>query len=473
MSTPQQYDAIIIGSGQAGTPLSTALAAAGMHTALIERKHVGGTCINEGCTPTKTMVASGRVAYLARRAADYGVHTGASDISIDLGKVRQRKRDIVDKFRNGSQARIEKAANLELIFGDASFAGSSTGPMTIEVRSNDGAQRVLSAKYIFINAGTRATRPKLDGLDDVPTLDNVSIMELDAVPEHLLILGGGYIGVEFGQLFRRFGSRVTIIQLRGQLLAGEDPDVAEEVAKIFQQDGIEVLLNAKVIRVRQADKSIRLEVEQQGHATTLTLAGSHLLAATGRVPNSDTLNLAAAGIQTDERGFIKVNDRLETTASGVYALGDIKGGPAFTHISYDDFRIIRANLLEKKNASTNNRLVPYTVFIDPQLGRVGLTETEARAQQRNIRVAKLPITSVARALETDETRGFIKAVVDAETKQILGAAVLGIEGGEIMSAIEIAMMGKLPYTALRDGVFAHPTLAESLNNLFTAMDSGK
>src|SRR6266478_739153 len=410
MTTPQQYDAIIIGSGQAGTPLSTALAAAGMHTALIERKHVGGTCINEGCTPTKTMVASGRVAYLARRAADYGVHTGA--ISIDLGKVRQRKRDIVDKFRNGSQARIEKAANLELIFGEAKFGDSSTGARTIEVRSNDSAQRSLSAKYIFINAGTRAARPKLDGLDDVPTLDNVSIMELDTVPEHLLILGGGYIGLEFGQLFRRFGSRVTIIQLGGQLLAGEDPDVAEEVAKIFQQDGIEVLLNAKAIRVRKADGGIRLEVQQQGQATTLTLTGAHLLLATGRVPNSDTLNLAAVGIQTDDRGFIKVNDRLETTASGVYALGDIKGGPAFTHISSDDFRIIRANLLEKKNASTSNRLVPYTVFIDPQLGRVGLTETEARAQKRNIRVAKLSMTAVARALETDETRGFIKAIVD-------------------------------------------------------------
>jgi pyruvate/2-oxoglutarate dehydrogenase complex dihydrolipoamide dehydrogenase (E3) component len=471
MTTARQYDAIIIGSGQAGTPLSTALAAAGMHTALIERKHVGGTCINEGCTPTKTMVASGRVAYLARRAADYGVHTGP--ISIDLEKVRQRKRDIVDKFRNGSQARIEKTANLELIFGEARFTDSSTGPRTIGVRSNDGAESSLSAKYIFINAGTRASRPKLDGLDDVPFLDNVSVMELDAVPEHLLILGGGYIGLEFGQLFRRFGSRVTIVQLRGQLLAGEDPDVAEEVAKILHQDGIEVLLNAKAIRVRQADGSIRLEVGQQGHATALTLAGSHLLVATGRVPNSDTLNHAAAGIQADDRGFINVNDRLETTASGVYALGDIKGGPAFTHISYDDFRIIRANLLGKKDASTRNRLVPYTVFIDPQLGRVGLTETEARAQKRNIRVAKLPMISVARALETDETRGFIKAIVDSDTNQILGAAVLGIEGGEIMAAIEIAMMGKLPYTALRDGVFAHPTLAESLNNLFTAMDSGK
>jgi len=465
MTTPQQYDAIIIGSGQAGTPLSTTLAAAGMHTALIERKHVGGTCVNEGCTPTKTMVASGRVAYLARRAADYGVHTGP--ISVDLQKVRQRKRNIVDSFRNGSQSRIEQTANVELIFGEARFAG----PKTVEVRLSDGSLRVLSGNYFFINAGTRAGRPKLDGLDEVPCLDNVSIMELDTLPDHLLILGGGYIGLEFGQLFRRFGSRVTIIQSAGQLLTQEDPDIAEEVATILRQDGVEVLLNASATRVRQEDGSIRLEVEQQGGSTTLI--GSHLLVATGRTPNSDTLNLAAAGIQTDDRGFIKVNDRLETTASGIYALGDIKGGPAFTHISYDDFRIIRSNLLEKKNASIKDRLVPYALFIDPQLGRVGLTETEARARKRNIRVARLPMTSVARALEVDETRGFMKAVVDGETNQILGAAVLGIEGGEVMSTLEVAMMGKLPYTALRDGVFAHPTLAESLNNLFTAMDSVK
>ncbi|PYX09197.1 MAG: FAD-containing oxidoreductase [Acidobacteria bacterium] len=470
MTSSQQYDAIVIGSGQAGTPLSTALAQAGMRTALIEREHVGGTCINEGCTPTKTMVASGRVAYLARRAADYGVHTGP--INIDLQRVRQRKRDIVNSFRNGSQSRIEKAANLELIFGSASF----TGPELVEVRSKDGRQRVVSAKYVFINAGTRASRPKLAGLDEIPFLDNASIMELDTVPDHLLVLGGGYIGLEFGQLFRRFGSRVTIIQSAGQLLTGEDPDIADEVAKILRQDGVEILLKAKATRVSRSDGSIRLEVQEQGNSTTL--AGSHLLIATGRVPNSDTLNLPAAGIQMNDRGFIQVNDRLETTVDGVYALGDIKGGPAFTHISYDDFRIIRANLLEnkatgKKPASIANRLVPYTLFIDPQLGRVGLTETEARTQNRHIRVAKLPMTSVARAREVDETRGFMKVVVDGENNQILGAAILGIEGGEVMAALEIAMMGKLSYTALRDGVFAHPTLAESLNNLFMAMDSSK
>jgi pyruvate/2-oxoglutarate dehydrogenase complex dihydrolipoamide dehydrogenase (E3) component len=462
MTTRQQYDAIVIGAGQAGTPLSRALAEAGMHTALIERKHVGGTCINEGCTPTKTMVASGRVAYLARRAADYGVQTGP--ISVDLQKVRERKRNIVDSFRNGSQARLEKTANLGLIFGEASFSG----PRVVDVRRNDGSQITLSAKYVFINAGTRASRPNLKGLDTVAALDNISIMELDALPDHLLILGGGYIGLEFGQLFRRFGSRVTIVQSASQLLTREDADIAEEVTNILRQDGVEVVLNARATRVSQSGSNVRLEIEAQK-----TLTGSHLLVATGRVPNSDTLNLGAAGIETDDHGFIKVNDRLETSAEGIFALGDIKGGPAFTHISYDDFRIVRSNLIEKKSASTKDRQVPYTVFIDPQLGRVGLSETEARAQDHKIRVAKLPMKSVARALEVDETRGFMKAIVDADSNQILGAAILGIEGGEVMSAVEIAMMGKLPYTALRDGTFAHPTLTESLNNLFMAMDSGR
>ncbi len=463
MTTPQQFDAIVIGTGQPGKPLCTALAEAGIRTAIIERKDVGGTCVNEGCTPTKTMVASARVAYLARRGADYGVDTG--DIRIHMERVRQRKRDIVKSFREAGQARIEQTANVELIFGEASF----TGAKSLLVREKDGGQRTLTSEKIFINAGARPSVPALDGLKSIPFLDSTSIMELGAVPEHLLVLGGGYVGLEFGQMFRRFGSRVTIVQSGGQLLTREDLDIAEEVARILQQDGVEVLLHANANRVSQADGRIRLEVQQHGRSTAI--AGSHLLVATGRVPNSDTLNLAAAGVQTDARGFIKVNGRLETTANGVYALGDIKGGPAFTHISYDDFRIIRTNLIEKGSATTDGRLVPYTVFIDPQLGRIGVTETEARAQKRNIRVAKLPMTSVARALEVDETRGFMKAIVDGETNQILGGAVLGIEGGEVMSALEIAMMGKLPYTALRDGVFAHPTLAESLNNLFMAMDN--
>ena len=457
MSTAEGYDAIVVGSGQGGTPLSRALAEAGMRTALVERVHVGGTCINEGCTPTKTMVASARVAYLARRGADYGVKTGP--VSVDLKRVRQRKQAIVDSFRNANQAAIEKTANLELIFGTASF----TGARTLVVRGKNG-ERSLSGERIFINAGTRAAVPRVEGLDAVPFLDNASIMELESVPEHLLVLGGGYIGLEFGQMFRRFGSRVTIVQSGKQLLAREDADVAEEVAKILQEDGIEVLLNTKTERVSSAGGRIRLEV-REGSAGR-AMEGSHLLVAIGRRPNSDTLNLQAAGIETDAKGFIRTNPRLETNVDGVFALGDIKGGPAFTHISYDDFRILRANVIEKKNVTIEGRLVPYTCFIDPQLGHVGLNEEEAREQGRKVRVAKMPMNHVARAVEMDESRGFMKAIVDADTDEIVGATVLGIEGGEVMAVFEMAILGKVKFTALRDGIFAHPTLAEGLNNLF-------
>jgi len=456
----EKYDAIVIGSGQGGTPLSRTLAEAGMRTALVERTHVGGTCINEGCTPTKTMVASARVAYLARRAADYGVRTG--NIEIDLKRVRQRKRDIVNTFRNGSQARLERTPNLDLIFGTASF----TGPKEIAVQVKDGGgTRTLTADRVIINAGTRAAIPKLPGLDTVPYLDNASIMELDAVPEHLLILGGGYIGLEFSQIFRRFGSQVTIVQSAKQLLAREDADVADAVAEILREDGIEVLLSARAEKINSDNGRLRLEITAGGQARVLE--GSHLLVAIGRTPNSDRLNLSAAGIEADTKGFIKTNPRLETNVAGVYAIGDIKGGPAFTHISYDDFRILRANIVEKKNETIEGRLVPYTCFIDPQLAHVGLNEEEARRQNRQVRVAKMPMNHVARALEMDESRGFLKAIVDANTNEILGATVLGIEGGEIMAVFEVAIMGKLPYTALQNGIFAHPTLAEGLNNLFS------
>ena len=458
-----KYDAIIIGAGQAGGPLSTALAQVGHKTAIIERVHVGGTCINEGCTPTKTMVASARVAYLARRAADYGVQTGP--VSVDMTVVRKRKRDIVDSFRNGSQQRIVSAEGVDLLMGEARFLE----PNVVEVRLNTGEIRTLTASTIFINAGARPSIPPIDGIENVPTLDSTSIMELGSVPEHLLVFGGSYIALEFGQMFRRFGSRVTIIQRSAHLLSREDTDIADEVANILREDGIEILLETSALHVAQnSNGSIEMAVRTTGGERTLT--GSHLLVATGRIPNTDWLNLGAAGIQTDKRGFIQVNERLETNVPGVYALGDIKGGPAFTHISYDDFRIIRTNLLEHGNASIHDRLVPYTVFIDPQLGRIGLSESEARASGRAIRVAKMPMNYVARALEVDESRGFMKAVVDGESGQILGCAILGIEGGEIMAMLQMAMMGKLPYTVLRDAVFAHPTLAESFNNLFTMLD---
>ena len=364
----------------------------------------------------------------------------------------------------GSEKGLERTKGLELVRGEARFQGHNA----VEVTTPEGETRILSADKIFINTGTRPAIPPSINNSDVAVLDNASIMELEKIPEHLLVLGGGYIGLEFGQMFRRFGSEVTIIQRGAQLLGREDPDVAGEIAKILRDEGIEVLLDTEAISVsRAADGQIELVARTPDGE--LIKSGSHLLAAAGRVPNTDRLNLEAAGIEADSRGFVRVNERLESSVDGVYALGDVKGGPAFTHIAYDDYRIVETNLLNGGAATTEGRLVPYVVFIDPQLGRVGLTETEARGQGRNIRVAKLPMTHVARAIEMDETRGFMKAIVDADTDRILGCSILGIEGGEVMSVLQMAMMGGVAYAAIRDGVFAHPTLAESLNNLFMSM----
>ena len=463
MAQPQHYDAVIIGSGQGGNPLAGALAGAGRKTAVIEREHVGGTCINEGCTPTKTMVASAKVAYLDRRSSDYGVRNGP--VNVDMAEVRRRKRDIVDSFRGGSEQRLEDAENLDLIRGEAHF----TGPRELEVRLDDGDTVRLSAENVFINVGARPGGVPVDGIDTVGALNSTTVMELDEVPDHLLVLGGGYVGLEFAQMFRRFGSEVTVVQRGPQLLAREDADVAEAVADVLDEDGIEVLLETEAQSARQ-DEGGGIQLTVSGPDGGRTLSGSHLLVAAGRPPNTDLLNLEEAGIETDKRGFIKVDDRLETNVPGVYALGDVKGGPAFTHVSYDDFRVIQANLLDGGNATISDRLIPYTVFIDPQLGRVGLSESEARDQGRDVRVGTMPMNYVTRALEMDESRGMMKVVVDAGTGRILGCAVLGIEGGEIMAMIQIAIMGGLSYTALRDGMFAHPTLAESLNTLFASVD---
>ena len=456
----EHYDAVMIGAGQGGIPLARALAGAGRKTAIIEREHVGGTCINEGCTPTKAMVASAKVAYLDRRSADYGVQNG--QVSVDMLGVRQRKRDIVNSFRGSGEKRIENTENLDLLRGEAHF----TGPKALEVDLAEPGSGTLeiTADEIFLNTGARPGSVPVEGLDQVPALNSTSIMELDEVPEHLLVLGGGYVGLEFAQMFRRFGSEVTVVQRGKQLLSREDADVAEAVAEIMREDGIEVLLETKTRRVEQSAGKVHLTASAPDGERRLT--GSHLLVAAGRPPNTDLLDLEAAGVEADERGFVRVNGKLETNVEGIWAMGDVKGGPAFTHISYDDFRIIKTNLLDGGDVTIADRLVPYTVFIDPQLGRIGLSEQEARDQGRNVRVAKMPMSYVTRALEVDEARGFMKAVVDADTDQILGCAILGIEGGEIMAMIQIAMMGNLPYTALRDAVFAHPTLAESLNTLF-------
>ncbi len=465
MATREEYDAIVIGASKSAVFLSPALVQAGWRTALIEREYLGGVCVNVGCTPTKTMIASARVAQFARRAAEYGVHTGP--VTVDLAAVRQRKRDLVSLVSAFPAGMIEQTEGLDLVMGEASFIDSKS----VEVRLNDGGVRQLGADRIFINTGARPSKPPIPGLDSVPTLDSTSIMELDTLPEHLLVLGGGYVGLEFGQMFRRFGSQVTIVQRRRQLLPREDPDVSEDVANILREDGLEVLLDADCTKVEEtADGDVQLTLKTpQGEQL---LVGSHLLVATGRVPNTEGLNLEAAGIRTDDRGLIEVNERLETNVSGIHAFGDVTPGPAHTHRAFDDIRLLRTNLIMGGDRTTAGRIVPYTVFIDPQLGRIGLTETEARAQGRNIRVAKVPMDYPlpTRARELGETRGFMKAVIDADTSQILGAAILAVEGGEMMAVLQVAMMGKLPYTAIRDGIFTHPTLAEMLSDLFFFLD---
>ncbi|HLQ02953.1 MAG TPA: mercuric reductase [Burkholderiales bacterium] len=456
------YDAVIIGTGQSGKPLALALARAGWKIAVIEREHVGGTCINVGCTPTKTMVASGRVAYLARRAKDYGVNAGR--VTVDMRRVYERKRGMVESFRNYGQKSLERTANLELIFGEARFRDAKR----VAVALKGGGTRELEGKRVVINTGGRPAVPPIPGLDRVPFLDSTGIMELTELPEHLVVLGGGYVGLEFCQMFRRFGSRVTVVNRDPRLIQREDPDVSAEVEKILKEDGIEVLNSAEVMRVEKSGAGVRALLKT-GEAAK-EISGSHLMLALGRVPNSDRLNLDAAGVQTDKIGYIQVNSKLETGVPGIYAIGDVKGGPAFTHISYDDFRILRENWLAGGSATIDGRMVPNCMFIDPQLATVGLNETEAQRRSLDYRVAKLPMTGVARALETSETRGFMKAIVDAKTQQILGCTILGVEGGEIMSMLQIAMMGKLPYAAIREAIFAHPTLAESLNNLFMTLD---
>ena len=459
--TNTHYQAIVVGSGQGGTPLAMALAGRGVKTALVESRNVAGTCVNYGGTPTKTMVASARAAHVVSRAGEYGV--GVTPGPVDMTTVRRRKREIVASFRGGSEKAIEASENLTLIRGEASF----TGPKALRVALNAAGEQDITGDRIFINTGTRANVPPIPGIDSVSYLTNESIMELDTVPEHLIVIGGGYIGLEFGQMFRRFGSKVTILQRSGQLLPREDEDIAAEVTSILEDEGVDILTGAQTGGVTMKEGAT-IEVSAAIKGKERTISGTHLLVAAGRKPNTDMLNLEAAGIDTDKRGSIVVNDRLETSSPDVWAIGDVKGGPAFTHISYDDFRVVDRNLNGDGKGSIADRLIPYTVFIDPQLGRVGMSEKEAKEAGYKVRVAAIPMTWVARALETDESRGLMKAVVDAKSDKILGFAMLGMQGGEIAGALQIAMNAGLPYTVLRDGSFAHPTLMESLNNLFVS-----
>ena len=468
------------------------------------------------------MITSGRIAHLARRATDYGVwnvpsqnleqghkvyHSQAEGgwekihQVVDMQKVRQRKRDIVNNFRNGSESKVANLENLEVIRGDASFKDANS--LTVKM-TEDGEEIVVQAETFFVNVGERPSRPKLPGLDSLDpsrVLDSTSIMELGEVPHHLIVLGGGYIGMEFGQLFRRLGSRVTVIQKAKRLVPREDPEIASAVQEIMTDEGMTILLNTEVANMKPDPegkferKIIVFHTNEKGRdvsypfatlsvffvqnqyltSSQVAINGSHLLLATGRVPNTDTLNLEAAGVQTDARGSIKVNSKLQTNVPSIYALGDVHGGPAFTHISFDDFRILRANFVDPSSSvpqTTEGRQVPYVMYIDPQLGHVGLHEHEAREKfpEAKIQTASMPMSYVARGLETDETRGLMKAVVNADSGQILGFTCLGVEGGEIMSLVQTAMMGNMKYTMLQNAVYAHPTWAESLNNIWNYLE---
>src|SRR6266478_6195011 len=442
-----KYDAIIVGSGQAGNPFVYRLADLGWSVALIEKKYLGGTCINVGCTPTKTMVHRAQVAHYARNAARWGVN--ALNVSVDLAKIVAQKDEVVLSFRSNQQKQVDKRANLRLHRGHARFVG----PHQLQVGAD-----LLESENIFINTGGRPSAPAIPGLDTVSYLTNESAMQLTTLPEHLLILGGGYIGMEFGQMFCRYGSRVTVFHTGKQIVSREDPETAAELQRALEAEGIQFLLNTRTTRVENKGGAVTLSFESL--AGSSSAAGSHLLVATGRRPNTDDLGLDKAGVETDQSGYIKVNGRLETNVPGVWALGDCKGGPAFTHISYNDFQIVYGNLAEGKYLTTENRTVPYCVFTDPQLGGVGMTEKEARAKSYRLKIGKCPMTRVARAIERGETAGLMKLVVDASNDHILGASILASEGGELVQILGTLMLANQPYTLLKGAVYIHPTLAE-------------
>jgi pyruvate/2-oxoglutarate dehydrogenase complex dihydrolipoamide dehydrogenase (E3) component len=454
----EHYDAIIIGGGQAGNPLSQQLAGRGWKVALIEREHLGGSCINYGCTPTKAMVASARTAHHARRAGDYGVRVDR--VRVDMAAVVQRKDAILLPMRTGLKKRAEENENITLIYGEAAFSA----PHRVVVNG-----RELESNTIFINTGTRAKVIPLDGIETVPYLTNRTILELDQVPEHLLVLGGSYVGLEFGQMFRRFGSQVTILEVNDRIASKEDPDISHALQEALEAEAVRFILGAEASRVEQAPGGqIRLSYRFSAGQDEAVVTGSHLLLAAGRTPNTEALQLDRAGIHHDD-GWIEVDDTLATNIPGVYALGDVKGGPMFTHLSYNDYQIVYHNLFHEDKMTWRDRIVPYALYTDPELGRVGLTEGQARQQGIPIRVGTVKMDQVARAIERGETRGLMKVVIDARTEQIIGAAVLSAEGGEIVQMLMALMLAKAPWTVFKETVFIHPTLVEGLYSLMEAV----
>ncbi len=446
------FDAIIIGTGQAGPSLAARLTAAGMKTAIVERKLFGGTCVNVGCIPTKALVASAHAAYIARRGADFGV--AIDGVRVDMKAVKARKDAIVKQSRDGVTKWLDNMRNLTVYRGQARFEG----PHAIAVNGER-----LEAEKIFINVGGRAFVPDLPGIREVEYLTNSTMMEVDFLPEHLIVVGGSYIGLEFAQMYRRFGSRVTVVEMGPRLVGREDEDVSDEVRGILEREGIEIRLNAKCINVARRGEQIVVGAECTSGAPEVV--GSHLLLAVGRVPNTDDLGLDKAGIATDARGYIQVDDQLRTNVSGVWALGDVNGRGAFTHTAYNDFEIVAANLLDDDPRRVGDRITAYALFIDPPLGRAGMTEREVRASGRKALVGKMPMTRVGRARERSETQGFMKVLVDAETKRILGAALLGIDGDEIVHSLLDVMYADAPYTVIRRAMHIHPTVTELIQTL--------
>jgi len=447
------YDAIIIGGGQSGPFLAVRLAEAGQRVALIERGSMGGTCVNNGCIPTKTMVASARAAHVARTAAKYGVTTGP--VSVDYGVVKARRDEIVAGSVKGLVDWLDATKGVTTIAGEARF----TGPHEVEVNGER-----LNARQIFINAGGRPVVPDWPGLEDVPFLTNVSLMDLAELPRHLVIVGGSYIALEFAQMFRRFGSEVTVLEHGVRLISREDPDVSEAVQEILEAEGISLRFGARDYAVGQVEGDIRVSFSIAGAVQSVT--GSHLLVATGRRPNCEGLGLDAAGIAVDRRGYIIVDERLATNVPGVYAMGDINGRGAFTHTSYNDFEIVAANLLDGDDRKVSERIPAHNLYIDPPLGRIGMSETEAKTSGRKVLKGVLPMTRVGRARERGETQGFMKVLVDADSKLILGATLLGIEADEVVQSILHVMAAKQPYTLITRTMHIHPTVSELLPSLF-------
>jgi pyruvate/2-oxoglutarate dehydrogenase complex dihydrolipoamide dehydrogenase (E3) component len=458
MPQPERFEALVLGSGFGGKLLAWHLARSGRRTAVVERRWIGGSCPNIACLPSKNEIWSAKVAHLVRHAAQFGTLTGS--VTTDMAKVRQRKRDMVER-EIALHLQNYKATGAELILGTGHF----TAPKTLEVRLNDGGTRVLVGEQVFLNLGTHAAIPNIPGLEAARPLTHIEALELDYLPSHLIVLGGGYVGLELAQAYRRFGSQVTIIEHGPQLMSREDPDVVDEMQRILSDEGIGILLSAETLNV-QGQSGEEVSVAVRTASGEQQIKGSDILAAAGRIPNTAGIGLEEAGVELDGRGYIRVNERLEATASNVWAIGECAGSPQFTHVSIDDFRIVRDNLAGG-NRSTRDRLVPYCMFTEPPLARVGLSENEAQRQGVAVRVARLPMTGVRRTATTDETQGFMKVLVSARDDRILGFTMIGAEAGEVLAAVQTAMLADLPYPKLRDAILAHPTMAEGLDALFS------